>query len=288
MNVAAEPVGRVRRWLPGPSRGVGQVDRPSDDPTASDARGRVAAFLALAPAIDVDGPRVRLGLAWSAVTLALLAALPGVLALVLALAAMAAAGQAVSSWRRRPVRPWRPVAVIGAFLLPLSAGLGWVGPLLVAVLIIAAAIGGHRLLGQDDARMTAAIPLAIGLPAAGLVLVRADLGVVPALVLLAMLHLWDASAFVVGSGARNRWEAHLAATATVAAATLFVAALLVPPFRGLSPAVLGGAAIVSAPLGPYLATLLLGDRTKRTPALRRLDVLIVAVPVWGILAAVLL
>lgn len=289
MNVAAEPVGRLRRWVPGVTRRVpaAGTDVEVGAEETSPARGRIAAFLALAPTIDVDGPRVRLGLAWGTLTMVLLAAVPAAFAIVVAVAAMAAAGQAVSSWRRQPVRPWRPVAVIGAWLLPLSAAAGWVGPLLVSVLIVAAAVAGRRLLGQDDARLTSAIPLAVGLPAAGLLVLRAEVGVVAALVLLGMLHLWDASAFVVGSGTQHRWEAHLAASATIAAASLFVAGVLVPPFRGLSPAILGAVAVITAPLGPYVATLLIGDRTKRAPALRRLDVLVVAVPVWGVAAAFL-
>ena len=289
MNVAAEPVGRLRRWVPGLTRDVPRR-RPAggEEGDATAGAGRVAGFFGLAPAIDVDGPRVRLGLAWGALTMVLLAAAPGLLAVVLAVAAMGAAGQAVSSWRRQPARPWRPVAVIGSLLLPLSAAAGWLGSVLVSALIVVAAVGGHRFLGQDDARLTAVIPLAVGLPAAGLLVMRAEVGVTPALVLLGMLHLWDASAFIVGSGAQHRWEAHLAAAATIAAASLLVAAVLVPPFRGQSPAILGGITIVAAPLGPYLVTLLLGDRGRRTPALRRIDVLLVAVPVWGVAAAILL
>lgn len=295
MSTAAQPTGRLRRWWPGTRAPGPRPTRPADaaaDATAPPARrGEVgppsglARLLALAPPIDVDGPRVRLGLAWAATTLALLAASPPGLAVLLSVTAMAGAGQAVGSWRRRPVRPWRPVAVIGALLLPLSALLGPAGPALVTVAVVTAAIAGRRLLGQDELRLTMAIPLLVGIPAAGLVLVRSELGPTAALVLLVTLHLWDASTYVVGSGTANRWEGHLAAAATVAAASLLVAAVLVPPFRGVSPAVLGGAIALTAPLGPYAATALLGDRRRRAPALRRLDVLVAAVPVWGVLAA---
>lgn len=267
--------------------GSAHVGGRADAEEHGSSGGRLSRLFALAPKVDVDGPRVRLGLAWAAVTTLLLLALPAALALVGAVAALAAAGQAARTWRRRETRPWRPVAVIGAFVLPIAALAGLAGVATAAVGVVAAAVVGERMLAQGDARLSAAIALASGTPVAGLLLVRQHAGLLAALVLLGTVHLWDASAFLVGSGAANRWEGHLAATATVAATSLLVAGVLVPPFRGLSPAVLGAAAAVTIPLGPYLATLLLGDRDRRVPALRRLDSLIVAVPVWGVLAVAL-
>lgn len=282
MSVAVEPpVGRLRRLLPG---GRPQV---ADDVADEAAGGRRSRLSSLAPVVDVDGPRVRLGLAWAAATFLLMVALPSGFAVVGGVASMGAAGQAARTWRRREQAPWRPVAVIGAFLLPVTALLGIAATLVVAGGIVAAAVVGERLLGQGTARLSIAIPLVAGLPVAGLLAIREHAGLLAAVVLLATVHLWDASAFLVGSGASNRWESHVAATATVAAFSLLVAAVLVPPFRGLSPAVLGIAAAVALPLGPYAATLLLGDRSRKVPALRRIDALIVVVPVWGVLAAAL-
>lgn len=283
MSVAVEPVGRLRRLLPGAGSAA-----PGDAGTADHAgAGRLARLMALAPAADTDGPRVRLGMAWALATIVLLIALPAGFALLGAVASMAAAGQASRTWRRRPAAPWRPVAVIGALLLPLSSLLGVAGVLVVVVGVVAAAICGERLLGQGEARLSITIPLVVGLPVGGLLLVRDHAGLLAALVLLVMVHLWDASAYLVGSGASNRWEGHLAASATVAAFSLLVAAVLVPPFRGLSPAVLGVTAVLTVPFGPYVATLLLGDRERKVPALRRIDALIVVVPVWGALAIAL-
>jgi hypothetical protein len=45
---------------------------------------------------------------------------------------------------------------------------------------------------------------------------------------------------------------------------------------------------VLAPFGPLAASVILGDRDARAPALRRLDSLLLLGPVWAWLAAVLL
>jgi hypothetical protein len=64
--------------------------------------------------------------------------------------------------------------------------------------------------------------------------------------------------------------------------------VLVPPFDGNSPWILGGLAAVLAPVGPVVASSLTGDRSARVPALRRLDTLIVLGPAWVAATAVLL
>ncbi|MGI8793567.1 MAG: hypothetical protein ACR2H3_10370 [Acidimicrobiales bacterium] len=274
-----------RRLLPRRRSDAVEEETDSD----SGRRARVSAMLErLAPAIDVDGPRVRLGLAWASLTLILAATTTVGLAVVLAGASMAAAGQAARSWRRSDVKPWRPVAVLGAALLPLGAAVGPLGVALVAAGIVVAAVIGHRSLDTGDGLRTAAIALLFGMAGASVVLLRTEVGVVAVLAFLFTVHVWDASAFVVGSGANNRWEGHLAAGASTAAVTLFVAAMLVPPFRGLSPVVLGLVVGLLGPVGPYVGSMVLGDPTRRAPAVRRLDVLLVAAPVWAVAAAVLL
>lgn len=242
----------------------------------------------LAPPVDIDGPRVRLGLVWGAVTLVLAASTSVGFALLLAGAAMAAAGQTCVSWKSHPVRPWRPVAVIGAALVPLAALAGWLGAAVVVVGVIAAALVGERAFGNGDAARTAATALGFGLPMASLVLVRGQVSVVAVLVALLGVHLWDASAFIVGSGASNRWEGPLAATATTAALGLLVAAVLVPPFRGWSPLAFAVVIALATPAGRYLGSYLLGDPRRSAPVVRRVDGLLVAAPAWAVAATVLL
>jgi hypothetical protein len=109
-------------------------------------------------------------------------------------------------------------------------------------------------------------------------------GAVVALALCTFAMVYDASSYLVGAGADRPWEGIAAGLASIGAVTVAVAAILDPPFTGISPWALGIAAALLAPFGPAVATILLGDRMAWAPALRRLDTLIVLGPVWTALA----
>ena len=252
----------------------------------------------LAPPIVVDGPRVRLGVLWGAVSLGALVAGGFASSLVFAAVALAAAGQASVSWyqprppKRPPKRrPYRPVAVGGAVLIAL-AGAG--GPVSVAaaagitgvasLVVRQTRLGGKRY----DPLLTAAIALGVGIAAAVVPVVRDRLGLSAAFILLLTIHAVDGSTFLIGSGARFRWEGRVAAAAAVAVLSLAASAVLVPPFRAASPVVLGAIAVVLAPLGPRVASALLPKTTAFAPALRRIDSLLVAGPVWALVGSFLL
>jgi hypothetical protein len=131
------------------------------------------------------------------------------------------------------------------------------------------------------------VVLAPAAAASALVLTRAQ-GLAEALVLVGMISVYDAAAYLVGTGARRAWAGPAAGLASIGALTLFVAAVFVPPFDGNSPWILGGLAAVLAPIGPVLAGRLTGDRSARVPALRRLDTLMVLGPVWAAATALVL
>jgi hypothetical protein len=95
-----------------------------------------------------------------------------------------------------------------------------------------------------------------------------------------LVTVFDSSAYLIGTGAPNRWEGAVAGVASIIALTLFVAAVLEPPFTGASPWLLGGATALLAPLGPVLGRWVPGDKTAPVPALRRLDSLFLAGPAW--------
>jgi hypothetical protein len=245
----------------------------------------------LAPAIDVAGPRVRLGLAWAAVTVVALGIGPVATALVFAAVALGAAGQTTRSWRRAGVRPYRPAAVGGATVIALAGSAGPLAVLAAAVVsaVVAATAQQLRFGGRDwDARSTTAIAVLVGVGAASPALVVDLLGLIPAVVLLVTVHAVDASTFIVGSGARSRWEGPLAAAAAAGALSIAVAAVFVPPFRGASPWVLGALVAVLVPAGTMAATTLLGDPRAKVPALRRLDAYLVVGPVWALAGRLLL
>jgi hypothetical protein len=235
----------------------------------------------LVPAVDVDGPRARLGLVWAAITAMAVMAGAVTTAVVFAGVALAAAGQASRSWKTG--KPHVAVAIGGATACALASAAGPLAVLAAAAATVIAALIADRA-HAGDGRTTAAIALVVGLAAASPGLVRGELGAIPALVLLVTIHAVDASAFVVGSGASNKWEGPIAGVATAAAIGLAVAAAFVPPFRGLTPWLLAILVAVLAPLGGVAATALLGRAEAPVPALRRLDAWLVAGPVWAVVA----
>ena len=251
----------------------------------------VAGVGRLTPPVDVDGPRVRLGLLWAAVTFVAVAAGPLTTSLVFAVVALGAAGQACRTWRRSGHRPFVPVAAGGAALAALA---GCVSPLAVVAAVVLIAVTGLAAAQLRpggtawDVRVTLAIGISIGVAAASPAIVRNGLGALPALVLVALVHAVDASAFIVGSGARSRWEGPVAGLASAGAVGLAVAATMAPPFRGASPWILAGVIAVAVPAGGVMATALLGRDEAPVPALRRLDAYLLAGPAWALLATILL
>ncbi len=209
----------------------------------------------------------------------------------LALVAAMAARSAVRSWgteavsqrqaHNRTTRVQPPAAVAAVFAAGITlAALG--GGLVVAVVaatialvLVAAATFGP--LGQPGVIRRVVIVLGPGVAAAGLVLARAQ-GLTFGLVLLGMVTVFDSSAYLIGTGAPNRWEGSVAGGASIAALTLFVAAVLAPPLSGATPWLLGAAVAVLAPIGPVLARWMTGDKLAQVPALRRLDSLILVGP----------
>jgi hypothetical protein len=253
------------------------------EPAPEPVRHRLQAL----PDPDPDGPHIRLGAAWAVATF--VAAGIGVsgLAVLYAATAAVAALQVCRSWKKRPRQPVIALAATGAALLPLAAVIN-----AVAVIAVAAAVALASLLYRPDPRrsapaLTMLVALGIGLAAASPVLVR-RLGLVEVIVLLSLVGTYDASAFLVGTGAARWWEGPAAGIAFVFAVTLAAAAVFVPPFGGASPWLMGALAAVLAPLGPLVAPRLTGDDTAPVPGLRRLDSLLILGPIWTLAAYALL
>jgi hypothetical protein len=221
------------------------------------------------------------------------------MALVVAPVAGLAGLQAARSWRRVDdgrLRPIDGLSALGAALLVVGAAFGVLG-LAIGVGGLAVAISGvHRLvvtrheLGRvrvprsyGRTLLLAVVPGAAGAAPVALRSISAH-GAVPALALCTYALVYDASAFLFGSGATHVWEGPVAGIASIGAVTIAVAAILVPPFSGSSPWLLGAVAALATPLGPLVASAVLGDRRARAPALRRLDALVVLGPVWTMLA----
>jgi hypothetical protein len=134
--------------------------------------------------------------------------------------------------------------------------------------------------------LTLAIAIPIGLAAASPVLLR-HLGLHAPLLLLAFACVYDAGAYLVGTGASSPWEGPAAGVAALIPLTL-LAAVFAVPLPGAAPLVLGVVAAALAPAGPVAGSALLGEGTADAPGLRRLDSLLLMGPVWAWCAAAFL
>ena len=236
-------------------------------------------------------PHGRLGLAWAAVTLGVTVAGPAWLAGWLAVAAFIAGAQVCKVWRKKGERPMALVAAGVAAGLPVAASFEaryMTG--VVAAGVLVAFVSRLRTLTRAPSRdiaLTLTIGVAAGLAASAPVLVR-HTGIAATLLLLALVCLYDAGAYLVGTGASSAWEGPAAGVAALIPLTIFAEVVLLPPFAGAQPLFLGLLAAVLAPAGPVAASALLGDRNGHAPALRRLDSLLLLGPLWAWCAVVFL
>jgi hypothetical protein len=235
-----------------------------------------------------------LGLVWAFGSVVAVLLAPTVLALWMAPVAAAAAAQLARTWRRAPGgrHPVPEASFVAAGLVVLASALG-VTAFVVAALV--AAVGaaawatnaatrraGDAASGVDVVLtvLCAAVP---AMAAAGPILLRGN-GLVAALVVVTYALVYDAASWVIGSGSRHRWIGPLAGIACIGSITLGVGSIF-PQFKGDSAAELGILAAVLAPAGTVVASLVLGDRRARVPALRRLDSLVLLGSVWALAAA---
>ncbi len=241
-----------------------------------------------------SGPHVTFGILWAAATLAATIEGPVWVAVLLAPVAGLAAASTLRSWHGAggggtaaaspPPLALLSGAAAAAIVLASAAGV-WAALAVGVVAVIGVLAGelkGRHRPGFVIRALLILLPAAAG---AGLVLSRAQ-GVSEGVALVAMISLYDAASYLIGTGARFAVEGPIAGMASIGALTLFLAAM--PPFAGDSPWILGGLAALLAPLGPIVARRLTADPSARVPALRRLDSLIFVGPAWAVATAILL
>lgn len=237
---------------------------------------------------DIDGPRVRLGLLWFAG--AMIAAMLGPVGIgvYFAVAFGAASSHSARTWRARGHRSDPAVAlvsttvvVLAAIVAPWAMGLAIFG--LVAVALAAAVIVDRSAGGFTGVVADAGLVLQTTLPAAvagGCLVLIAGLETWAAVSLILLVSAYETGDYLIGSGSANAVEGPLAGGAAVFVVTLVVAALGFPPFGVLEAMVFG---VVVAPLafaGQLLASVILPHARAFAPALRRVDSLLLAAPVW--------
>lgn len=235
---------------------------------------------------DVEGPRVRLGLAWFVGAIAATALAPPAVALVLAVAAGFAGRQIVRAWGSVP---WQADLAAGIGAVPvLAALLGTRAVVVTAVLAVVVAVGasfapdGRRLPGRGG-QMAAAVILAFAvvpaLGAASVVLVRKE-SVIAAVVLIVLASAYEVGDYIVGSGAANPVEGPLAGITTATLVALPLTIVLVEPYNDAGTALLAFTAF-ACPLGQLVASAVLPGAGAHAPALRRIDTLLVLAPLWA-------
>jgi hypothetical protein len=253
----------------------------------------VADRLPLAIEPDVDGPKVRLGVLWFAVSVGAALLDQRLLAVVLAVAAGFAADQVVRLQGRGDdgvlADPLRLPAVLTAAALPLAAvaGTDTLAAAAAAAVVLAlvhrvgtGAVGGA--VGDVALVLVAAVP--VGVAAAAPVLLA---GLAPAagVVLLVLVAAYDAGDFLVGTGAGTPWEGPVAGVVAVAVCGFGAWVVAPPPLEAHGVLALPVATAVLAPFGPPAASVLIGDGARPARFVRRLDTLIVLGPVAAWAAA---
>jgi sulfur-carrier protein len=268
--------------------------RPDPEPEAADGADGGSSAVERPPLAVVHHsvrPHGRLGLAWAMLTVGLTVAGPAWLGGWFAVAAFLAGAQTCVVWRKRGERPLTFVAAAVAAGLPVAASFN--SEAMTAVVVVGVLVAFVARLRRPtrapsrDIALTVAIAVPVGLAAAAPVLVRQH-GIAPTLLLLAFACMYDAGAYLVGTGAASAWEGPAAGVVALIPLTIFAAVVLVPPFSGTEPFLLGLIAAVLTPCGPVAGSALLGDRTAHAPALRRLDSLLLMGPLWVWVALTLL
>ncbi len=277
---------------PSPAReapGAAAPEGGADDVLPAPPSPRTAFRKRYGVVYDTQGPRLRLALLWVVAVIAAMAIeplRPYGLATLYAVVAGAAALQVVDAWHAVRTGGDRWVAALGASTLPVLAtqGVRPVGVALLVLVVVAVVVSAQRG-GREMPVLAAAghTVLAAGLcggSAASLVLL-ADYEIGAVLILLVYLMVYDASDYVVGSGATNGVEGPLAGALFIAAVTLLFAVTEVPPFRGPDIWSFAMLAAVTCPAGQLLASAMLPRADAPASALRRLDSLLVTAPAWA-------
>jgi hypothetical protein len=234
---------------------------------------------------DLDGPRVRMGVAWF--VLAVAAAWAGMVAVAVlfGLVAGVAGLQTAAAWRRAGVRGNQLLAGVGALVVTLVAmfGIAITGAALV-VFVTAAVVVAYLQPGRAPAWLRATITVRSGyfvaLAASSAVFIDRTDGAA-LITLIVLVSGYEVGDFLVGTGASNPVEGPVAGIAAVIVLTFAVSVFEFPPFEAGSAWVFGGLVAVLAPLGRFAAPILMPEPDARVPALRRLDSYLLVTPVWA-------
>ncbi|HEX4901718.1 MAG TPA: hypothetical protein VFV42_02850 [Acidimicrobiales bacterium] len=236
---------------------------------------------------DIDGPRVRLGIAWFVGAMVAFALGIVTTTVYFGLFSAAAGSHSLRTWRARGAKHADPrVALLGVAVVVAAAG---VHPRAMGVAVLLLAGGAVGLAVRDGAAFPApalaraSLVLQCALPTAvagGCLVLLADLEVWAAIALVLCTSAYETGDYLIGSGSTNSVEGPLAGGVAVAVMALAVAALGFPPFSVGQAALFGVAVAPLAFAGQMLASVMLPHARAFAPALRRVDSLLLAAPLW--------
>ena len=167
--------------------------------------------------------------------------------------------------------------------MPLAAVAG--SDTLVAAMAATTIVGFAVLGGRGVLPVFATLQLGV---AAASPLLLHRLGTAAALFLLLLVAAYDAGDFLVGTGAGTTWEGPAAGVAAVAVVGFATTVLTPRPLLEEGAAALALVVAMLAPLGPPLASMLVGSGAAPARYVRRLDSLLIAGPVAAYVLAALL
>jgi hypothetical protein len=256
------------------------------------ARGGGAGFdplTRLGAPVRPGAVRALFSLGWAvAAALAVVLGSWGIAVLFAAVGGVAAL-QSARAWRAVGMRPSRIVAGSAPVVLAALAllGLGWsgLGVLFVVVVALVVAVVDPGP-GGVMATAGASVRCALGPMAVAVAMVQlAEISWMAVAVLLVLAAGYDLGCHVWSSDGSGHVVGWLAGIITVLVLTLAVSAVHtvfeLEPFGPLSSVwVFGGLAATLCPIGPLAASALLPAADAPAPALRRIDVFVVAAPVW--------
>ena len=271
------PAGRAAPRKPAPRKAAPKARRPR---TGRRLRRRYAVVY------DIEGPRVRLGVAWFAVAFGALIGGPLTSAITYGGAAAVAGAQVARAWRREGAGPSPLMTAAGAGLMTAGAcfGAGGAGLGMLAAVALAFVGASNDQRSRNpriaDIGWTLQCALPVGVVGLSMVLLcRLDQGSAISLLLLASAY--EAGDYLIGSGSANPFEGPAAGAAGVMVITFIVSTLPISALSFGEAWLLGGAMVLLAPAGQLLASALLPAAGTPASGLRRLDSLLIAAPLWA-------
>ena len=236
---------------------------------------------------DIEGPRVRLGLLWFVgAMVAFTVGVPAV-AVYFGVASAAASSHSLRTWRARghPADPRvalcaTAVVVASAAFGPQAMGAAVLVLAAAAMVVAATGVGDRGAVGfaaRTGLLLQTTLPTSV---AGGCVVLLADREIWAAISLVIIVSAYETGDYLIGSAASNAFEGPIAGFAAVVVTSLAVAASGVS-FDSVVTAMVFGLAV--APLafaGQLLGSAILPHSRAFAPALRRVDSLLLAAPLW--------